>query len=58
MVEFPLLMPQEESRENHDLVLQNELCPPTPTSNSYVEALTSDVTVFGNRAYKKVSKVT
>ena len=35
-------------------LLWTEFCP--SSSNSYVEALTSSVTVFGDRAFKEVIK--
>lgn len=34
--------------------LWTELCPP---QNTYVEILTHNVTIFGDRAYKEVTKI-
>lgn len=39
----------------YGIFLRTEFCP--SSSNSYVEALTSSMTVFGDRAFKEVIKV-
>ena len=33
------------------------MSPPTPLPNSYVEALTCNVTIFGDKAFKEVLRL-
>ena len=54
-IQMEILSPGTHERGPHQRVLSTELCPPTP--NSYVEALTSNVSVFGHRDFKEIIKV-